>query len=87
MLQHEAGQRGFLQTGSVQNSLLCRNLSSLCSLGGETPFLRLPGQDYLYSAAVHLLMLQENFKLLLGCTKQSLIFITPVYSCRKRHSK
>lgn len=47
----------------------------LCSWGGDTPLLCLPGQDYLYSAAMHLLMLQENFKLLLGCTKQSLIFI------------
>ena len=78
MLQHKPGQSGFLQTERAQNSLLRRNLSSLCGLGGETPFLRLPGQDYLYSAAVHLLTLQ-NFKLLLGCTKQSLIFITCLF--------
>lgn len=50
----------------------------LCSWGGDT-LLCLPGQDYLYSAAMHLLVLQENFKLLLGCTKQSLIFITCLF--------
>ena len=63
----------------TQNSLYRRNLSSLCSLGGETPLLRPPGQDYLYSAAGHLLVLQENVELLLGCMKQSLIFITCLF--------
>lgn len=79
MLQREPGCKGFLQTESTKNSLLRRNRSALRCSGGETPFLCLPGQDYLYSAAVHLLKLQENFKLLLGCTKQSLIFITRLF--------
>lgn len=78
MLQHEPGRRGFLRAERAQNSLLRRNHSSFCSLGGETPVLCLLGEDHLY-ATVHLLMLQENFNLLLGCTKQSLIFITCLF--------
>lgn len=68
MLEHKIGQNGL----GKQKVLKFHSLTEtclLCSWEGDTPLPCLPDQDYLYSAAMHLLMLEENFKLLLGCRK------------------
>lgn len=62
-----------LRLHSIAESSLLRGLE------GETPFLCLTGQGHRYPATVHELTLQGDFNLLLGCMKQSLLFLSSLF--------